>query len=156
MNTNYNKPKANIHQNLKLITTLYPWQKDVEELVTKPLNNTIYWVCDSVGLTGKTSLLNYMHCKYNIPILINATKNKMQQTIKRYIKINDTSPEMMIIKENSHKINTSLYEGLTQLHDGLIPNDNIIFNPFQIVVLSRTIPDFDKISKWKIKIIRIN
>lgn len=55
---------------LKLITTLYPYQLQIEEIVkSEPDDRTIYWIYEPIGNVGKTQLCKYLSAKYNaVPI----------------------------------------------------------------------------------------
>jgi len=50
---------------LKLITTLRPWQKKVEDLVlTEPDDRKVYWFWESTGNVGKSALVKYLVSRY--------------------------------------------------------------------------------------------
>lgn len=61
---------------LKLIDNLYPWQKEMEEIIkAKPDDRTIHWVWDPEGNTGKTQLCKYLSAKYNAMLMNGPSKD---------------------------------------------------------------------------------
>lgn len=60
---------------LKLIDNLYPWQKEVEDIVkAEPDDRTIHWIWDPEGNTGKSQLCKYLSAKWN-SMLLNGKQN---------------------------------------------------------------------------------
>lgn len=52
---------------LKIITDLYPWQGQIEDLCkTEPDDRSIHWYYESEGCIGKSAFIKYMIVKYNV------------------------------------------------------------------------------------------
>lgn len=53
----------------RVVDTLYPWQRDVADLITTvPDERTIHWICEPTGCTGKTAMARWLYKKYGIPV----------------------------------------------------------------------------------------
>ena len=52
---------------IKIITELYPWQKNIEEIVlSEPDDRTIHWFWEPIGNIGKSAFVKYMIVKHNV------------------------------------------------------------------------------------------
>jgi len=60
---------------IKIISELYPWQKELEEIyLTEPDERKIYWFWESTGNIGKSAFVKYMYVKHKI-LFTNGGKN---------------------------------------------------------------------------------
>jgi len=52
---------------IKIIQTLYPWQKEIEDLIlTEPDDRKIYWFYDKKGNMGKSQFIKYCIVKHKV------------------------------------------------------------------------------------------
>lgn len=64
------------------ITDLYPWQKDIENLIlSKPDHRAIHWFWEPIGNVGKSALCKYLCIKYDFVACCMATKSADMLTI---------------------------------------------------------------------------
>lgn len=100
----------------EIITDLYPWQKNVTEILKqKPEKRTIYWIYDKNGNNGKTELCRYLFRQKLIMWIRTAKTND----IKHILSENKNCRDIIFDLPRNHgkKIDYALLE---ELKDGLL------------------------------------
>lgn len=138
-----------IKKPLKLITDLYPWQWDIEQMIlTEPDDRTIYWYWDSKGCKGKTALIKYLVTKYNYVTYSTAVKSADIVTLA------DENKSVYLLNFSRSCPDFDPYNALEQLKDGLISDSKlkketrlIVMNPPHVICFANKPPNIKKMSK---------
>lgn len=145
---------------LKLIEKLYPWQKEIVELVkTEPDDRTIVWRWDKNGNTGKTSFCKYLCAKHDA-IMLNGKSADMMNCIVDYMKNNNgATPELILVNLPRSFNNDYLsYPGLESIKDmcfysGKYEGGQVVGNSPHLIIFANEPPVYSKLSKdrWNVK-----
>lgn len=129
---------------LKIITDLYPWQKELLDLTqTEPDDRAVHWIFETVGCTGKTAFIKYMIHHHNALV---CSSGKHADIINFIFNSDmDQSNVVFFTLSRSDKGKIS-YSALEAIKDGLISNTKYetgqkIFNPPHVIVLANYPPD---------------
>jgi len=145
---------------VKTITNLRPWQKDIRDMVMgEPDDRTIVWIYDPVGCNGKTMLLKYLvvHCGC---IFTSGGKNNDVINLifnnKDYMTVN---PNPIVLWNLPRTIEPShiSYNALESIKDGCISNNKFECSSFvcpnpHVVVFANCLPNFGSLTmdRWKV------
>jgi len=140
--------------NVKIITELKPFQKQIEEILNGPVNHKkIIWIYDPIGQSGKTQMAKYLHVKYNCPVVSGGKLSdilNIAYKCRKYIECEKTP--IFIYDFCSSKIS---YNGLEQISDGMVSKAGkcFVFNDPHVIVMSRFLPDMKTLPnyRWIIK-----
>lgn len=146
---------------------LYPWQKRlIEELKEAPHDRLIHWIVDFEGNSGKTSLAKHLciqfpssmiylsgnasNCKYGLTtFLYKKEKGKMKR--------NSNDLKVVIFGITRSQENYVSYQALEEIKDGIFFNTKyeslmVVYNIPHVIVLANFEPEYEKLSKdrWKI------
>lgn len=150
------KIKADIRRRtIKIIETLKPWQKIIEDefikFMQEPEDRIIYWVYDKKGNKGKSALAKYLVVKHDFGFLSNAKT----ADIACYCANNKKDGYVL---DFSRSFQDSInYGAIENLKNGLLFSSKYesglvcINSPF-IVCFSNDLPDIKKMSsdRWRI------
>ena len=146
------KPKVE----LKLITTLRPWQEEIRNLcMTEPDDRTINWFWEPEGSIGKSVFIKYMVAKHNA-LLCQGGKHSdiMNLVFKQDM---DRTNIILFDIPRANKGNVS-YTALECIKNGMVCNTKYetgvkLFNSPHVIVFANFLPgDEGQLSKdrWKI------
>lgn len=131
---------------IKLPKELFPWQKQVVELIEKDSENdrVIYWFWDSEGCKGKTTLCKYLISKHGACMIDGGYKD-----IAYSLPDNPKIVLMNITRTTEGHVN---YKALEAVKDGLVFSSKYesrckIFNSPHVLVFANFQPDFESMSK---------
>lgn len=145
---------------IKTITTLYPWQTRIEELVrSEPHERKIYWFWEITGNIGKTALCKYLMVKYNNICLCSRGK---YDDILYIINEFDTDNMNCVIFDIPRSDNDAIsYTAMEKIKDGMIVSTKYkgkykIFNTPHCIVFANYAPREEKLSndRWVIEEIK--
>lgn len=136
---------------LNLPDELYPWQKDVIELIKeKPDDRSIIWIWEADGCKGKTTLCKILASLHGAYILSNGCLKDIAYAV-------GDAPEIVcfnITRSYEDRLN---YGAIEAVKDGLIFSGKYeskikIFNSPHVLVFANFYPDTSKMSsdRWKI------
>lgn len=145
-------------QELKIITELRDWQKDVINIIeSEPDDRTVHWFWDKKGGQGKTALIKYILTHYETA------------TISRCLKSADiltcASEERNIYLLDFPRTATDFcpYNAIEQLKDGVITECKlkkeqrcVIINPPHVICFANFPPKTNKLSLDRWNIIRLD
>jgi hypothetical protein len=141
---------------IKIITNLYTWQIDVENIyLTEPDDRTIYWFWDAIGNTGKSSFVKYMVVKYKCLFCDGGKKADLINLV-----FNNDMDECRCVIWDLPRINKSCisYSALESIKNGLVCNTKYetgvkTFNPPHIFVFANFEPELENLSsdRWNIR-----
>lgn len=137
------------YDHIKIITELYPWQKDLTEIVLKePDDRSIIWWWEPTGKTGKTSWAKYMCVKHKAAYVKGKRKDML------YAATLQESPIYIIDLSRCDEHDVP-YEGMEDLKNGIFfsgkyESCQVIRNCPHIVVLANYPPDRSRLSldRW--------
>lgn len=128
---------------IKIIDTLYPWQKNIEDIVLGEVNErTIYWFYDTIGNKGKSALVKYLVVKYNCLFCQGGKESDIMNLV--FNRDMDSTNCVIFDIPRAHKGNVS-YASLENIKNGLICNTKYetgvkIFNSPHIICFANFPP----------------
>lgn len=137
---------------LKLITELYPWQRDVEQLcLAEPDDRHIYWFYESTGGRGKSALCKYLVSRYPHIICIGTGKSADIITLveERYT--------VYLLDFPRTVEGFAPFTAIEQLKNGMITDGKLkkkartlVFNSPQVIIFANFEPDYSCLSadRW--------
>lgn len=151
--------------------TLKSWQQDLINLIdSDPDNRSIYWYYDNIGNCGKTTLAKHLcirhpdeilylsggpaSCKYGITtFLYNKIKGKLVR--------NDKKLRATIFDYTRSQDDKVSYQALEEVKNGIFFNTKyesmqVLFDCPHVIVFANFMPEIEKLSKDRWKIININ
>ena len=143
---------------LDIITKLWPWQKEVEDIILrKPEKRIIHWFWEPEGNAGKTSLIKYLLTKYEYITFSRASKSADILTCA------DIDKTVYLFDFARHQEGFTPWLALEQLKDGLVTDSklkkesrNVIMNTPHVICFANWAPDVSgKLSLDKFKLTRI-
>lgn len=141
---------------LKTITNLYPWQKEIEDIIlNEPDDRTVNWFWEAKGKVGKSAFCRYMAIKHKV-CCIQGGKLRDIMNIIFNLDMDKTTMIMIDIPRNNQ--NKVSYSSIECIKNGMITNTKFetgfkVFNPPHVIVFSNFPPDEEKLSadRWNIK-----
>lgn len=139
------------------IENFYPWQKYVwDQLSFDPEDRKITWIYERIGNTGKSALAKLSAHKLNC-LVVGGKANDIFCGIQKYHENNGYYPEVIIVdcpRDNQKHFN---YAAIEQVKNGLCfsgkyESSMLVFNSPHIIVFANDLPNFDKFSvdRWRI------
>lgn len=153
ISTNIRIPKP-----LKIIENLYPWQKDIENIVINEpeSDRVIHWYWEPNGGVGKTQLIKYLLTKYDFCEFSRATKSADIVTVV------DIDKTCYLFDFARSQEGFAPYLALEQLKDGLVSDSklkkksrNIVMNSPHVICFANWPPDMESLSADKWHIVRL-
>lgn len=143
------KPRAEI----KIIETLRPWQKSLEDkLLLEPNDREIIWIYDEEGKKGKSSFCKYLIKNYDALYLTEGKKSDILNIVYNYVVNKDLNIVLLDVPRSNHNIS---YKSLEEIKNGIICNTKYetgthLINPPHIVVFANILPDYSMFSddRW--------
>lgn len=147
---------------LKVITSLYPWQEKVYNLLKEePDDRTIHWVYERKGNVGKTALLKYIYVKHEKETLILCGKaNDMKNGIVQFHKTNGYYPKIILFNlPRSFNCDHLSLPGIEEIKDGLFycgkyEGGMVCMNSPHIIIMSNTpfeqVVEDISVNRWNI------
>lgn len=141
---------------IKLIKDLYPWQKDIEDLIlTEPDDRKIYWFWDSKGNKGKTQLMKYLVATHkSLPCVGGKFGDIMNLVFNQDM---DETTSCIFNIPRGHREFLS-YSSLEAIKDGMVVNTKYetgykLFNSPHVIVFANFPPDTELLSqdRWVVK-----
>lgn len=141
---------------LKIITELYPWQRNIEKLIqTSPDDRSIYWFWDSDGCKGKTAFMKYCVVKHKaLPCIGGKFADIMNLVFNQDM---DETEACIFNIPRGHREHIS-YSSLEAIKDGMVVNTKYetgykLFNSPHVIVFANFPPDESALSndRWVIK-----
>lgn len=164
---NEKKSTKPIGKELKVISTLLPWQLSVYNLIQKNEDGDrrINWLYDPNCGAGKTSLTKYLFKAMPTCIASRGRYEDLAQIMKSFGEthdLNDTFLFLYNIPKETNPKNIS-YGGLENIKDGLITSpkyesSTLVFNNPIVWIMANCLPVMDKVDpkRWKIYTIEEN
>lgn len=151
-----NIPECKPKKPLKLITNLYPWQKEIVDLhETEPDGKTVHWYVDLKGLQGKSSFSKYMAYHHKVLVIQGGAFKDIMNIIFNWDMDTTTMMIIDIPRKNGNSISIAALECI---FNGMITNTKFetgvkMFNPPHIIVFSNFYPNESDLSegRWNIK-----
>lgn len=131
-------------QQIKIITDLYPWQKELEDIALgEPDGRTVHWRHEATGNMGKSAFCKYMVVKHHATVVRGGKLSDLMNIIFN----TDMDKCRCVIFDipRGHKGHVS-YTSLESILDGLITNTKYetgckVFNPPNVICLANFPPD---------------
>lgn len=170
-NYNYCTKEKNYRTNIKLPRPLldplegiklYPWQKEILEIINKPCldKRSIYWIWESNGKTGKTTLAKHICMNYNA-IYVQGKTSDIKFAVAKHLEIKKEVDVCIFAFPRSYEDYVS-YDAIESIKDGIYFNGKYesnmcIFNSPHVFIFANFEPDTEKLShdRWKVKEIKI-
>lgn len=136
---------------IEIIENLREWQKKLEiELLEKPNDRKIIWICDNEGNMGKTVFCKYMAIKHKATIIQSGKKSDIAYMID--------NPKIVLFNLSRTQESRINYDAIESIKDGMIMSSKYeskmkIFNPPHVIIMSNFMPDINMMSKdrWDIR-----
>ena len=142
---------------IKIISNLYDWQKNIEELcMSEPDDRKIHWFWEEKGNIGKSAFIKYMVVKHNILYCGGGKHQDIMNLV--FNQDMDKSNVVMFDIPRAHEGHIS-YASLECIKNGLVCNTKYetgvkVFNSPHLIVFANFPPnDESKLSddRWVIK-----
>ena len=142
---------------IRVITELYPWQKEIEDLyLTEPDNRSIHWYWEPDGNVGKSAFVKYMIVKYKA---LYCDGGKKSDLINLVFNSNMDECKCVIWDLPRGTKGSISYATLECVKNGMVCNTKYetgtkVFNPPHIFVFANFPPDdVSQLSsdRWKIR-----
>lgn len=152
-NLPYDKP-------LKLIgrAMFYPWQEELVQLIEEePDDRTIYWIWESGGCRGKTSLAKWL-CVHKRAMMAGGKANDIKHMVVKWKESTGVWPQIVIWNVTRSQEDYVSYESIEAIKDGLFfsgkyEGGQVVMNSPHIVCFANFEPDTFKMSedRWNIR-----
>lgn len=142
---------------IKILDTLYPWQKDAEALLTAntPNDRIVHWWYDTKGNIGKSAFAKYMVVKHKA---LYCCSGKYADLINLVFNVDMNECNCVIFDIPRNQGNKVSYSAIESIKNGLICNTKFetgtkVFNSPHILILSNSAPEMQSLSadRWSIK-----
>lgn len=142
---------------IKILNTLYPWQKDAEALLTAdtPNDRIVHWWYDTKGNIGKSAFAKYMVVKHKA---LYCCSGKYADLINLVFNVDMNECNCVIFDIPRNQGNKVSYSAIESIKNGLICNTKFetgtkVFNSPHILILSNSAPEMQSLSadRWSIK-----
>lgn len=147
----------NIPRPIKIITELYGWQKEIEDIVINkmPDDRTVYWRWEPVGGVGKSAFCKYMHVKYKALVIRGGGCKDISNMI---LNTDMEQCRCVIIDIPRANGNNVSFKAIECIKDGFITNTKYecgikAFNSPHLIIFSNFEPVTTELSidRWDIK-----
>lgn len=147
---------------IKVITNLYPWQKDIENIIlSEPDDRSIYWFWEPKGNIGKSQFIKYCVVKHKVLFCSGGKHSDLMNLVSNQ-NMDETNCVMFDIPR-ANEGNVS-YSALESMKNGLVCNTKYetcvkVFNSPHIICFANFPPaEKDKLSadRWRIVNLREN
>lgn len=145
-----------IRRPIKLISNLYPWQKNVIELIDKEADDrTINWWVDQDGGAGKTALCKYICANYNA-ILVGGKGDNILYGVTQWCLDEKKCDDLIVLFDFERSIEDYIsYSAIEKIKNGLwysgkYEGSMVIINSPHILVFSNFMPKVDSLTldRW--------
>lgn len=141
---------------LKIISELYPWQKEIESIISKEADDrSVYWIWEPNGKVGKSTFCKYLCHKYSAIYIDEGRKSDLINIIYNVPNIDEES--IIVIDVPRKNKNNVSYKAIEQIKNGMICNTKYetgmkIFNSPHVIIFSNYPPEKDDLSedRWHI------
>lgn len=157
----WNKRRRDYKKELKVISTLYNWQRKLNEwLLEEPDDRKIIWIFNRDGNVGKTVLCKYLITKHRVVLATGGTCKDLACMLALHEKngfdLNDKFSFILNVAKETD-VNKISYKALESIKDGLLSSPKyesctMVFNSPHVVVFANDMPVVSKLSKdrWAI------
>ncbi|QMW68645.1 replication-associated protein [Crucivirus-81] len=147
---------------LKLITTLRPWQSKICTIINGEINDRfVYWIYDEMGENGKTVFCKYLYANQDAIIATDGANKDVSCMLAELVKngrdLNDKTTFIFHFPRSTEGLS---YKAIESVKDGLITStkfhsNTLVFNCPHVFVFSNELPNLAKLSqdRWKLKTI---
>lgn len=140
---------------ITIISTLYPWQTDVEKKsLLEPNGRTIHWIHEQEGNVGKSAFCKYMYVKHNVLVI---QGGKLADIMNIIFNTDMDKVNSLFIDIPRNNKNNISYNSIECILNGMITNTKYetgikVFNPPNVFVFSNYPPDTAGLSedRWEI------
>jgi len=145
---------------LKVIKDLYPWQKEVMDIITRdPDDRTIYWFWDGEGCKGKTALSKYICAEYRDSALyLQGKTTDAKFGVANFVKEKGRYPEIVIFGFPRGKEQYVSYDAMESIKDGIFfsgkyESGMVLGNSPHLIVMANFPPDYSQLStdRWVVR-----
>jgi len=138
-----------------IITDLYPWQKDIVDMVqTKSNDYVINWYCNTEDIS-RIELIKLLCYKYDA-LMVTRKVNDMKRMIVNCNKRNGYYPNLIIFDVSRLIPKYIDYGGIEEIKNGIFntvhPYNTVLMDIPHVLIFANTTPDLKKISVAKYKI----
>lgn len=145
-----------IKKPIKTITNLYPWQKEIENLIfTEPDDRSVYWFYDKTGNIGKSAFIKYCAVKHKALFCCGGKMSDIMNLV-----FNQNMDDCNCVMFDIPRANEGCvsYTALESIKNGMVCNTKYetgvkLFNPPHLICFANFRPnDESKLSadRWKI------
>lgn len=135
---------------------LFPFQKQVKEMLLSPNDRHINWIYDEGGNSGKTKILKYMLFHHETPCLAYGNSADILNLVSKFQGAAGYSFNLTRTKPSTFSTQ-DLYAAMESIKDGMFINtkyetDMVLMDCPAMVVVANSLPDMTCLSKdrWKI------
>ena len=153
--------KIGFDSELRVISILKDWQKSVVDLVSEePDDRSINWYYDYKGGIGKSALVKLLCYKYGA-IVCSGKASDMKYMIVKYKEKNGVYPNVVIFDIPRSLKDYVSYSGIEEIKNGCFASskyecDMVLMNSPHILCFANEIPEFEKLSKDRWKVVDLN
>jgi len=129
---------------IKIITNLYPWQKDIETMIlTEPDDRTVHWFYDKKGNIGKSAFIKYCVVKHKALFCSGGKMADIMNLVFNQDMDNCNCVLFDIPRANEGHVS---YSALESIKNGMVCNTKYetgvkIFNPPHLICFANFKPD---------------
>jgi len=138
---------------------LRPLQAEILQIVkNKPDDQTIHWVVDLKGNSGKTTLTKSLCLRRKDCIYMTDKSSDMKYGVWKWLEKNDLNIILVDLARSQEYFVS--YQGIEEMKNGIFYNTKYesamcIYNPPHVVVFANFEPDYEKLSADRWNIIQI-
>jgi len=143
---------------------LCKWQSEMQRVsMTKPHPRTIWWLYDPAGRSGKSTFCKYMAYHHNaVALNWGDSKDMLYIVSSKIAKFGPAATYIFDLTRTKPKLFSSddLYASIEQIKNGSIVNtkyeaNTVLFDIPHIFILSNSLPEMEKLTKDRWKVIKI-
>jgi hypothetical protein len=136
---------------------MYEWQLKVLEYCKDTSDRTIYWIWESVGNVGKSSLVKYL-CKHKRALLVSGKGSDIKYGVVKFFERHGFYPELIAVDIPRTLRDYVSYSAIEEIKNGCFfsgkyESDMCLFNSPVVICFANSRPEVEKMSKdrWQIR-----
>jgi len=145
----------------KFIESLRPWQQEIVDICNEETDDrTIRWIYDESGGAGKSALTRYM-CGKMDALVTGGRCADMKYQLAKYVEVNGTSPNVVIMDIPRSMGNLIQYEGVEEIKNGCFSSSKyesgmVLMPHCHVLIFANYKPDLSRLSsdRWWIREIK--
>lgn len=150
-------PKVFITEPIRVISSLRPWQQDIEDMVNqRPDDRSIHWYWEEAGNVGKSAMVKYLVHVHGACMGAGKAAD-MKYAIVNFHQKNGVWPRIVLMDIPRSNLNYVSYTGIEEIKNGCFASskyesDTVVMNSPHVICFANEPPNRETMSadRWKV------